>query len=133
MSSENYYMVREFARLAGVTVRTLHFYDRADLLKPSRYTAAHHRLYAQSDLLRLQQILTFKYLGFALNEIRQLLDAPSYDLARALASQKSALDEQIARMTAASEAMGRMLTVAETGAALDWREARLIIAGVVAE
>jgi MerR family transcriptional regulator, thiopeptide resistance regulator len=133
MDNEHFYMVREFARLAGVTVRTLHFYDRANLLKPSRYTAAKHRLYAQSDLLRLQQILTLKYLGFALDEIRRLLDAPSYDLARALASQKSAIDEQIVRLNAASEAMGRMLTVAQTGAALDWREARLIIAGVVAE
>lgn len=133
MGSERYYRVREFARLAGVTVRTLHFYDRANLLKPSRYTAARHRQYAQSDLLRLQQILTFKHLGFALDEIRRLLDAPTYDLTRALASQKRAIDEQIARLNDVSAAMERMLAVAANGAALDWREARLIIAGVVAE
>lgn len=64
MDNPRYYMVREFAKLAGVTVRTLHFYDREGLLKPSQYTGKNHRLYQQKDLLRLQQILTLKYLGF---------------------------------------------------------------------
>ncbi|MBC8076991.1 MAG: MerR family transcriptional regulator, partial [Chloroflexales bacterium] len=59
------YRVQEFARLAGVTVRTLHFYDEAGLLAPSGRSDSGHRRYRPHDLLRLQQIVTLKRLGFA--------------------------------------------------------------------
>ena len=64
------YRVAEFAKLAGVTVRTLQYYDRIDLLKPSDSTEGGHRLYQRSDLLRLQQILTLKWMGFKLDQIK---------------------------------------------------------------
>lgn len=58
------YQVREFAELAGVTVRTLHHYDRLALLKPKRRTAAEYRLYEEKDLERLERIVALKYLSF---------------------------------------------------------------------
>lgn len=106
-----FYRVAEFAKLAGVTVRTLQYYDRIDLLKPSHTTEGGHRLYERRDLLRLQHILTLKWMGFKLEQIKPLLDGT--DLHTALRMQKAAIDHQIARLLAASEALERALTADE--------------------
>ena len=71
------YRVREFAGLAGVTVRTLHHYDRLGLLKPGRRTPSGYRLYGERDLARLEQIVVLKFLGLPLKEIRKLLKGES--------------------------------------------------------
>ena len=63
------YQAHEFAELAGVTIRTLHHYDRLGLLKPSRRTEAGYRLYSESDLVRLEQIIVLKFLGLPLKRI----------------------------------------------------------------
>src|SRR6185436_5285168 len=70
------YRVQEFAKLAGVTVRTLHHYDRVGLLKPRR-TRASYRVYRDSDLPRLHQILVLKFLGVALADIADALKRPA--------------------------------------------------------
>ena len=105
----DFYRISEFAHLAGVTVRTLQYYDRINLLKPSQTTNAGHRLYQRADLLRLQQILTLKWMGFQLDQIKELLDSPTYDLHTALHMQKSAIDSQIARLQEASDALSTAL------------------------
>ncbi len=63
--------VSRLARMAGVSVRTLHHYDRIGLLKPSGRTGAGYRLYAERDLLRLQQILFYRELEVPLRRIRE--------------------------------------------------------------
>ncbi len=122
MAEGDTFLVREFARLAGVTVRTLQFYDREGLLKPSAHTEAGHRLYRRADLLRLQQILTLKYLGFALDEIRDLLSQPDYDVRRSLAMQKAAIDERIGQLQQVSRALGETVELLDglDSADLDW-------------
>ncbi|MCE7061321.1 MerR family transcriptional regulator [Dyadobacter sp. CY343] len=95
------YSVKKLARLAGVSVRTLHLYDRMGLLKPSVRTEARYRMYGEKELLRLQQILFYKELDFALQEILQILNDPDFDLLQALESHKSALkvrEERIANL-----------------------------------
>ncbi|MCW3053630.1 MAG: MerR family transcriptional regulator, partial [Chthonomonadales bacterium] len=67
------YPIGEFAGRAGVTVRTLRFYDKVGLLAPSAMTEAGYRLYAEQDLSTLQHILALKFLGFSLVEIKQCL------------------------------------------------------------
>src|SRR5207248_10439792 len=67
------YHVQEFARRAGVTVRALHHYDQLGLLKPSGRSAAGYRLYRDADLVRLQQIVTLKFIGLSLQQIREAL------------------------------------------------------------
>jgi MerR family transcriptional regulator, thiopeptide resistance regulator len=62
------YTVGDLAKLAHVTVRTLHHYDELGLLKPSGRSKASYRLYTEADLARLQQILFFRELGFAQEE-----------------------------------------------------------------
>ncbi|MDV6036104.1 MerR family transcriptional regulator [Bacillus sp. SM-B1] len=67
------WMISEFASVGDVTVRTLRYYDKINLLKPSDYTEGGHRLYTKDDLYVLQQIQSFKYLGFSLGEIQNII------------------------------------------------------------
>src|SRR5437764_11647382 len=70
--------VGELARRTGLTVRTLHHYDEIGLLKPSLHTESGHRLYTAGDVARLQQIVSLRQLGFALEEIHACLDRPEF-------------------------------------------------------
>jgi len=87
------YRAKEFANLAGVTVRTLHHYDRLGLLKPRRAESG-YRLYRESDLERLEQIVALKFLGLPLKEISELLDSATTELPAALRMQRRALEEK---------------------------------------
>lgn len=87
------YRVNEFAELAGVTVRALHHYDRLGLLKPTARTGSSYRLYSDSDLARLEQIVVLKFLGMPLRDIRDLLTDQS-SLADALCRQQIVLREK---------------------------------------
>ena len=66
------YRVSDFAEKAGVTVRTLHHYDRLGLLKPSGRTEAGYRLYGERDFGRLQQIVTLKFIALPLRQIKRI-------------------------------------------------------------
>jgi MerR family transcriptional regulator, thiopeptide resistance regulator len=92
------YRTGEFARKASVTVRTLRYYDKVGLLRPSAHTEAGYRLYTDEDLLRLQQILALKFLGFALDEIRRWLRSGPALLHQALAIQKAMMREKRAQL-----------------------------------
>ncbi len=84
--------IKEFAKLTGVSVRTLHYYDQIGLLKPSRVdTRSGYRFYDEKSLLRMQQILFYRELEFSLESIRQILLQPNYDKETALAQQKKLL------------------------------------------
>ena len=98
------YTTKEFAALAGVTVKALRHYERLGLIKPRR-TRAGHRRYVQADLGRIEAITALKYLGFALDEIRLILNRPASELPKAIAVRRRALDEAEARLTVAREAI----------------------------
>lgn len=88
------YSVKQLAHLAGVSVRTLHLYDQIGLLTPSIRTEARYRFYSTNELLRLQQILFYKVLGFPLKEIVDVLDDPDFDIIKALENHKASLKEK---------------------------------------
>jgi len=98
------YKVQEFAELAGVTVRALHHYDRLGLLKPGGRTESGYRLYNDSDLARLEQIVVLKFLGLPLKEIRELLTRES-NLQDSLRRQQAVLAEKRGQLDAAIEAI----------------------------
>jgi MerR family transcriptional regulator, thiopeptide resistance regulator len=98
------YAMKEFAALAGVTVKALRHYERLGLIKPRR-TRAGHRRYVQTDLGRLEAITALKYLGFALDEIRLILDRPASELPKAIAVRRRALDEAEAKLAIARDAI----------------------------
>ena len=83
--------VSEVAKLTGVTVRTLHYYDEIGLLKPSKVTAAGYRLYSNADLEILQQILFFRELDFSLSDIREIMLNPTYSRETALQNHRELL------------------------------------------
>ncbi len=92
------YTVNKLAKLAGVSVRTLHHYDEIGLLRPAeRGFDSRYRYYRRAELLRLQQILFYKELGFPLKEIKAILDDPEFDLLRSLEFQKKEITSHIAR------------------------------------
>ncbi|MDD3919858.1 MAG: MerR family transcriptional regulator [Eubacteriales bacterium] len=101
--------INEVAKLTGVTVRTLHYYDEIGLLKPSQVTEAGYRLYNDAALSRLQQILFFRELDFELTEIREIMDSPAYDAAEALQKQKTLLEQRRARLDGLIELTDRVL------------------------
>lgn len=122
-----HYQAIEFARLAGVTVRTLHHYDRIGLLKPSGHTDAGYRLYRKHDLIRLQQIITLKFIGFSLNHIKNLLNNNSFDLTVALTQQKAIITEKRQQLDSAIVAIEKAHTLLTTNQEPDWEAFKKII------
>ncbi|MEM6346084.1 MAG: MerR family transcriptional regulator [Bacteroidota bacterium] len=92
------YSVKELAVLSGVSIRTLHYYDKIGLLKPAARTEAAYRYYEEEELLRLQQILFYKELDFSLQEIKDILDDPDFDLLEALHKHKKLLAKRQKRI-----------------------------------
>ena len=92
------YTVGKVARLAGITVRTLHHYDEIGLLSPSDRSGAGYRRYDDSDLERLQQIMYYRELGFPLEEIAEILNDPAADPASHLRRQHELLSERVAKL-----------------------------------
>ena len=90
--------ISEVAKLSGITVRTLHYYDEIGLLKPNKITEAGYRVYSNEDLETLQQILFFRELDFQLNEIKEIMMNPNYDKNKALNKHKELLIEKRERL-----------------------------------
>ncbi|HKV83543.1 MAG TPA: MerR family transcriptional regulator [Ktedonobacterales bacterium] len=103
------YQIGEVAARTGVSIRTLRHYDQIGLLRPSGRTASGYRLYATPDLLRLQQALTLRYLGFALAQIRELLDRADFDVAASLDIQRTVVRDRIAELERVDVALRELL------------------------
>jgi MerR family transcriptional regulator, thiopeptide resistance regulator len=91
------YTVRKLSRLAGVTPRTLHYYDEIELLKPSLVGDNGYRYFDEDALLRLQQILLYRELDLPLAEIKQILDGKAFDALDSLRNHKETLRQRIRR------------------------------------
>jgi len=98
MYEVNLYTVKQLAKLAGISIRTLHYYDQIGLLKPSSVGANGYRHYGEEVLLRLQQILFYRELDLSLSEIKAILDNPEFDVLTALRSHKEALQGRAERL-----------------------------------
>lgn len=97
--------VNEVSKLTGVSIRTLQYYDTIGLLKPAEYTESGYRLYDDTALERLQQILLFKELEFPLKEIKEIIDAPNFD-------RNKALEQQIELLTMKKEHLENLINFA---------------------
>jgi DNA-binding transcriptional MerR regulator len=92
------YTIKQLADLAGISRRTLHYYDDIGLLKPSCQGANRYRYYDQQAVLRLQQILFYRELGFGLSEIQEILDQPDFNMLDALQEHKRELQQRATRL-----------------------------------
>ncbi|URM89209.1 MerR family transcriptional regulator [Streptomyces sp. MRC013] len=125
------YSVGQVAAFAGVTVRTLHHYDKAGVLSPSDRSHAGYRLYSEADLVRLQQILFYRELGFPLDEIAAIFKDPQVDPLERLRARQRQLNEEIARLQRLAEVAERAVEVQKTGVSLTPEE-RFEVFGEVA-
>ena len=97
--------VNEVSKIAGVSIRTLQYYDKIGLLKPAEFTESGYRLYDDAALETLQQILLFKELEFSLKEIKEIISKPGFD-------RKKALEQQIELLTLKKEHLENLITFA---------------------
>jgi DNA-binding transcriptional MerR regulator len=88
------YTVQKLASLAGVSTRTLRYYDEIGLLKPARTNSSGYRIYGPAEVDRLQQILFYRELGVSLERIKEIINAPSFDSAKALREHREKLLEK---------------------------------------
>ena len=124
MKLEGYYSSGEFARMAQVSVRTIRFYDKQNILKPSYVTPSGARFYTDSDFAKLQQILLFKYLGFSLDDIRGMTidDADSQFLSRSLFQQKRLIADKIEQMQIVQSAIDNTIQQLTEHKQIDWSQ-----------
>jgi MerR family transcriptional regulator, thiopeptide resistance regulator len=93
------FTVKQLAQMAGVSSRTLHYYDEIGLLRPSSIGDNGYRYYEEEALLRLQQILFYRELDFSLSEIAAILDHPGFDLIKSLQQHREAIQQQMTRLS----------------------------------
>ena len=116
------YTVKALAELAGVTPRTLRWYDQKGLLKPRRTTEAGYRLYSREEVDRLQTILFYKELGLELEAVREILDAPGFDRLAALQSHLVELETRRQRLDALILTVEKTIDEAKGGTPMSDKE-----------
>jgi DNA-binding transcriptional MerR regulator len=108
------FSVNQLAKLAGVSVRTLHHYDEIGLLKPSVRSETKYRYYGKDELLRLQQIMLYKELDFTLAQIAEILDDPDFNILKALHDHKLELQRRKKRMDALMKTVDKTIKQLKT-------------------
>jgi DNA-binding transcriptional MerR regulator len=116
--------VGQVAEDFGVTVRTLHHYDEIGLVRPSGRTTAGYRLYDEQDLTRLQNVVVYRRLGFALDDVAGLLDGEPADVEGHLRRQRAALLTRLDELAELVTAIDRALEAEMTGSPLTPAEQR---------
>lgn len=118
----NLYIIGEFAKQAGVTLRTLRYYDKIGLLKPSACSNAGHRLYSIQDFAKLQKILTLKFIGLSLEEIANIMkyDINDKDFKKSLEIQREIIDEKIQHMFMVRKAIEETIHMEDSDSTVNW-------------
>jgi DNA-binding transcriptional MerR regulator len=114
------YTIREFADLTGVTLRTLHHYDEIGLLKPSGYNQQGHRQYTSTDLISLQKIVTLKFLGFPLSQIKTMIQEDQSDMRASLQFQQQMIKEKREHLDRVYRGLAYALHAFEEEEQIDW-------------
>ena len=124
MKKPGYYSSGEFARMAHVTLRTIRYYDKQNILKPSLVTDSGARFYTDADFARLQQILLLKYLGFSLDDIRQMTinDSDYHFMLNSLHIQLKLVQDRIEQMQLVEKAIQDTAEVIQKEHNIDWSQ-----------
>ena len=124
MKKPGYYSSGEFARMAHVTLRTIRYYDKQNILKPSYVTEAGARFYTDEDFARLQQILLLKYLGFSLDDIRDMTidDADYHFMLNSLNIQLKLVRDRIEQMQLVEKAIQDTAQMIKEQHTIDWSQ-----------
>lgn len=121
-NQEVLFTIGEFASKAGVTLRTLRYYDKIGLLKPCGHKESGHRLYSRQDFARLQKILTLKFIGMNLEDIANIVkyDISDKDFKKSLEIQGKIIDEKIQHMKMVRNAVDETLQMVDKTETLNW-------------
>lgn len=121
MSHNGYYTSGEFAKKANVTIRTIRYYDKQGILKPSQVSEAGYRLYTDEDFGRLQKILSLKYLGFSLEEIVAMtINDEVEDIAHSLDMQRELIEKRIRHLQMMARMLDDTAHMLEESEHMDW-------------
>lgn len=116
-----FYTSGEFARKANVTIRTIRFYDKQGILKPSRVSDSGYRLYTDEDFGRLQKILSLKYLGFSLEEIMAMtINDDAEDIVYSLELQKDLIRKKIRHLEMMERTLDDTFQIVKSSGVIDW-------------
>ncbi len=116
------YTVNNLAQISGISTRTLRYYDSIGLLRPARVSSNGYRIYGQNEVDKLQQILFYREMGVALDEIKAILDAPGFDKAKALQSHLTALLQKRDRLEALILTVGKTIDTMKGGVTMSDKE-----------
>lgn len=124
IDTSSYYTSGTFAKRAHISLRTVRYYDEQNILKPTYVAANGRRYYSDQDFVRLQQILLFKYLGFSLEEIKELTIADLDDrvLVHSLELQRKLVQDQIEHLQTVEKAIYGMSKELQHGKEVDWSD-----------
>lgn len=124
MKPQGYYTSGQFAKMAHISVRTIRYYDKQNILKPSLVNESGARFYTDEDFVRLQQILLLKYLGFSLDEIRNMTveESDSQMLRNSLKLQQKLVRDQIEQMQLVEQAIEDTTIALEQNQEIDWSQ-----------
>ncbi len=122
MNLPGYYSSGQFAKMAGVSLRTIRYYDKQNILKPSYVNESGARFYTEEDFAHLQQILLLKYLGFSLDDIKELaMDTTDYQyMLSSLKLQKKLMQDRVEQMQAVESAIEDTISAIEQNQQIDW-------------
>lgn len=113
------WFVKDLSKLTGISVQTLHHYDRKGLLKPSLRLPNGYRVYSQDDLLKLQQIIALKFFGFSLSEVKNLLEGEG-NILKHLDSQVKVLEQKAATLQKAAETLKGIVASVDDNSSIPW-------------
>ncbi|MBP6986001.1 MAG: MerR family transcriptional regulator [Alphaproteobacteria bacterium] len=117
----NQWYVKDLSKMTGVSVQTMHHYDRIGLLKPSVRLANGYRLYSEKDLLKLQQIIALKFFGFELSKIKFLLDR-EVNVRSHLEAQSGVLAEKAQTLIEASKTLDSIISGCDEDKSIPWEK-----------
>ena len=124
MKKDGFYSSGEFAKMAHITKKTLRYYDAHNILKPSYLTPYGARFYSDKDFARLQQILLLKYLGFSLDDIREMTinDSDYHFMADALKLQRKLVQDKIEQLQLLERAIQDTSKAIEEEHSVNWSQ-----------
>ena len=121
MNNNNKFSIGEFSEKTGIPIPTLHYYDEIGLLRPEKNPSSGHRIYNYQDIIILQKILSLKFLGYSLDEIKNLLNETSFtvDLNESLSLHLQALEKEKKQIEQSMKSINRVIRLIEEEGTVD--------------
>lgn len=122
-----HHKIKDISQMTGLSIRSLQYYDDIGLLKPAQRSESGYRLYSEQDLIRLQQVVTLKFLGFSLDSIKEILEQPQFEVLSSMRIQAEVLKKKAYRIHKAADLMTYIASQIEAGERVNWNSTLQII------